>query len=75
MSRFARRNLPALLVVVILGLAPLSAAQARPLHHSKSTDIYGPIDLSGLVHHLWTGFLSLWGADGAGADPNGISAH
>ncbi len=71
MSRFARRNFPALVVVVALALLPATAAQARPYSHSKSTDIYGPLDFHSLVHHLWTGFLSLWGADGAQADPNG----
>src|SRR5436305_11541401 len=39
MSRFARRNLPALFVVVVLALVPVSAAQARPFSHTNSTDV------------------------------------
>jgi len=72
MSRFARRSLPALLVVVVLALVPTSAAQARPLSHTNSSDFYRSIDFRGFMHHLWTEFVSLWGADGAGADPNGL---
>jgi len=72
MSRFSRRNLPALFVVVVLALVPVSAAQARPFHRNTSTEVYGPMNLSGVIHHLWTGLLSLWGADGPISDPNGI---
>jgi len=71
MSRFSRRNLPALFVVVVLALVPVSAAQARPFSHDNSSDFYRSIGLRGFVHHLWTGLVSLWGADGAQADPNG----
>lgn len=71
MSRFARRSLPALLVAVVLALATVPA-QARPLHRNTSSDVYGPMNLSGVIHHLWTGFLSLWGADGPLSDPNGM---
>lgn len=72
MSRFASRNLPALLVVVVLALVPASAAQARSLSHTNSSDFYRTIDFRGFVHNLWTEFVSLWGADGAQADPNGL---
>jgi len=71
MSRFARRTLPALLVVVVFGLAPTPAAQARPLPQHTSKDVYGLIDLHGVLHHFWTGLFSILGADGAGSDPNG----
>lgn len=70
MTRFARRTLPALLVVLVVGLVPTPAAQARPLSHN-SKDVYASIDLHGMLHHFWTGLLSIFGADGAGADPNG----
>jgi peptidoglycan/LPS O-acetylase OafA/YrhL len=72
MSRFSRRNLPALFVVVVLALVPASAAQARPFSHSNSADFYRSIGFRGFVHHLWTGLVSLWGADGPALDPNGI---
>lgn len=72
MSRFARRTLPALLVVVVVGLVPTPAAQARPLSHNISKDVYGAIDLHGVLRHFWTGLLSIFGADGAGSDPNGL---
>jgi len=72
MSRSAlRRTLSTVLVVVALGLLPAPAAQAAPVFHRAATGIDGPIDLHGFLHHLWTGLVSLWGADGAGADPNG----
>jgi len=74
MSRF--RSLPALvLVVVVLGLVPAPAAQARPLTHRVSSEIYGPLDLGGILHHLWRGLLTVVGADGAGGDPNGSTKH
>lgn len=71
MSRFARRTLPALLVVTLLGILPVAPAQARTLSHKNSTDVYGPINLGSLLHHLWTNLFSMMGRDGATADPNG----
>lgn len=71
MSRFARRTLPALLVVTVLGIIPVAPAQARPISHKASTDVYGSINLGNLLHHLWTNLVSILGKDGAGTDPNG----
>ena len=71
MSRIARRCLPALLVVVVLGIVPIPAAQALPISHRTSANVYGPIDLSGFLRHLWTSLSTLIGRDGTGADPNG----
>ncbi len=71
MSRIARRTLPALLVVLVLGIVPVPAAQALSISHRSSTNIYGPIDLSGFLRHLWTSLSTIFGRDGAGTDPNG----